>query len=142
MPPERMVHALETVHPLLKPGGVLADIHPGTEKAWIVAQVNGKEYFLDCVEETDDYIEYKQANDALAQVIERGLFTTEEAGQFTFIIHAATIEEMREYLTANWKDAILNESVDIKAREYLTSSVEHYEILVREEILITRFKRG
>jgi 2-polyprenyl-3-methyl-5-hydroxy-6-metoxy-1,4-benzoquinol methylase len=137
-----MVHALETVHSLLKPGGVLVDIHPGTEKAGILAQVNGKEYFLDSVEETDDYIEYKQANEALAQVIERGLFTIEEAGQFTFLIHAATIEEMREYLTANWKDAILNESVDIKARELLTPSIERYGIFVREEILITRFKRG
>jgi 2-polyprenyl-3-methyl-5-hydroxy-6-metoxy-1,4-benzoquinol methylase len=137
-----MVHALETVHSLLKPGGVLVDIHLGTEKAGILAQVNGKEYFLDSVEETDDYIEYKQANEALAQVIERGLFTIEEAGQFTFLIHAATIEEMREYLTANWKDAILNESVDIKARELLTPSIERYGIFVREEILITRFKRG
>jgi hypothetical protein len=141
MPPERMVHALETVHALIKPGGSLLDIHPGIEKAWVEAQVNGKEYFLDVLEETDDYIEYKQANDALSQVIERGLFTVREAGKFTFIIHAETVEELREFLTEHWGDAVLNETLDVKAREYLTSSVQSYEILVREEIQITRYAR-
>jgi hypothetical protein len=139
MPPERMVHALETVHSLIKPGGMLLDIHPGTNKAWVEANVNGKEYFLDTLEETDDYIEYKQAGDALAQVISQGLFSVDEKGRFPFIIHAGTMEELREFLAENWKDAVINESVDGKAREYFTSSVESYEVLVREEILITRY---
>jgi hypothetical protein len=142
MPPERMVHALETIHSLIKPGGILLDIHPGTDKAWVEARVNGKEYFLDCVEETDDYIEYQQAGDALAQVLKQGLFTVEETGKFTFIIHAAAMEELREFLAENWKDAVLNESIDKKAKEYLTSSAESYEVLVREEILITRHQRA
>jgi hypothetical protein len=142
MLPERMVHALETVHSLIKPGGLLLDIHPGTEKAWIEAQVNGKEYFLDTLEETDDYIEYKQAGDALAQVISQGIFSVEENGNFPFLYHAATIEELRGYLTENWSDAVINESVDGKARDYLNSSVESYEVLVRGKILITRYKRS
>jgi hypothetical protein len=142
MPPERMVHALETVHSLIKPGGVLLDIHPGTEKAWVEAQVNGKEYFLDVLEETDDYIEYGQANEALTKAVKQGLFSVEEAGKFIFIIHAGTMEEMRAYLAENWRDAVLNPSLESKAKDYLTSSVENFGILVREEILITRFKRG
>jgi hypothetical protein len=142
MPPERMVHALETVHSLIKPGGLLLDIHPGTNKAWVEAKVNGKEYILDTLEETDDYIEYKQAGDALAQAISQGIISVEENGKFPFIIHAATIEELRDFLTDSWKDAVLNESVDAKAREYYTSSVESYEVLVREEILITRYRRN
>jgi hypothetical protein len=141
MLPERMVHALETVHSLIKPGGLLLDIHPGTDKAWVEARVNGKDYFLDCLEETDNYIEYEQADQALAQGVERRLFTIADSGKFTFIIHAATIEEMRDYLSENWKDAVLNESVESKAREYLTASVESYEVLVREEILIARYTR-
>ena len=141
MPPERMVHALEIIHHLIQPGGALLDIHPGTEKAWVEARLNGKEYFLDVLEETDDYIEYQQANDALSQAINRGRFTIQESGKFTFIIHAGTIEEMRQFLSENWKDAVLNETIDSKAREYLTSSVQNYEILVREGILITRYAR-
>ena len=137
-----MVHALETVHSLIKPGGLLLDIHPGTKKARVEARVNGKEYFLDTLEETDDYIEYKQAGDALAQAIRQGIFSVEENGKFQFITHAETIEELREFLTENWKDAVLNQSVDEKAREYLTSSVQSYEVLVREDILITRYARN
>jgi hypothetical protein len=142
MPPERMVHALETVHTLIKPGGFLLDIHPGTNKARVEARVNGKEYFLDVLEETDDYVEYGQANDALTQAIVQKLFTVDEAGKFTFIIYADTIEEMRAFLTENWKDAVLNESIDRKAKEYITSSVQSYGILVREEIQITRYKKN
>ena len=97
-----MVHALEIVHSLVRPGGGLLDIHPGLEKAWVEARVNGKDYFLDVVQETDDYIEYAQASDALAQVRERGLFAQEETGRFPFVIHAGSMAEMREFMTANW----------------------------------------
>jgi hypothetical protein len=141
MPPERMVHALETVHSLIKPGGLLIDIHPGLEKALVEVRANGKDYFLDVVEETDDYVEYQQAGDALAQVVDRRFFTFEEAGKFLFIIHAESMEEMRVFLAENWKDSVINESVDGKARDYLSKAVESFEILVREEILITRYMR-
>jgi hypothetical protein len=141
MPPERMVHALETVHSLIKPSGMLLDIHPGVDKAWVEVRVNGKDYFLDVVQETDDYIEYQQANDALVKAGKKGLFTTEETGKFLFVIHAGSMEEMREFLTDNWKDAILNESLDGKAKEYFSKAADSYEVLIREEILITRFKR-
>jgi hypothetical protein len=137
-----MVHALETVHSLIKPGGMLIDIHPGVDKAWVEVRVNGKDYFLDVVQETDDYIEYQQASDALTQVGERGLFSAEETGKFLFVIHADSMEEMREFLRENWKDAILDESLEGKAKEYFSKAAESFEVLIREEILITRFKRN
>jgi hypothetical protein len=141
MPPERMVHALETVHSLIKPGGLLIDIHPGPDKAWVEVRVNGKDYFLDVVEETDNYIEYRQANEALAEIVKRGPFSVEEPGKFIFIIHADSMNQMREFLSANWKDAILNDTLDGKAREYFSKAAESFEILIRQEILITTFKR-
>jgi hypothetical protein len=48
---------------------------------------------------------------------------------------------MRVFLTDNWKDAILNESLDGKSKEYFSKAADSYEVLIREEILITRFKR-
>ena len=136
-----MVHALETVHALIKPGGFLLDVHPGTNKAWVEARVNGKEYFLDVVEETDDYIEYGQANDALSKAVKRRWFEVDETGKFIFVIHSASMEELREFLKENWKDAVLNEGLDTKAKEYISKTTKNYEVLVREEILITRYKR-
>jgi hypothetical protein len=141
MPPERMVHALETVHALIKPGGLLIDIHPGLAKAWVEVRVNGKDYFLDVVEETDNYIEYQHANQALTEIVKRGLFSTEEAGEFIFMIHAGSMDEMREFLSTSCKDAILNNSLDGKAAEYFSKAAESVEVLIREEVLITRYKR-
>ena len=140
MPSERMVHALQTVRTLIKPGGVLLDLHPGLDKAWVEVRVNGKDYFLDVVQETDDYIEYKQASDALGQMVENGQFAMEETGKFIFIIHADSMEEMRSFLVENWKDAILDKSLDDKAREYFSKAADSFEILIREEVLITRYK--
>jgi hypothetical protein len=137
-----MVHVLETVHSLIKPGGLLIDIHPGLDKAWVEVRVNGKDYFLDVVEETDNYIEYQQANEALTEIVKQGLFSVEAAGKFIFIIHASSMDEMREFLSANWKDAVLKESLDGKAREYFSKAAESFEILIRQEILITKFKRN
>ena len=136
-----MVHALQTVRTLIKPGGVLLDLHPGLDKAWVEVRVNGKDYFLDVVQETDDYIEYKQASDALGQMVENGQFAMEETGKFIFIIHADSMEEMRSFLVENWKDAILDKSLDDKAREYFSKAADSFEILIREEVLITRYKR-
>jgi len=135
-----MVHALQTVRTLIKPGGVLLDLHPGLDKAWVEVRVNGKDYFLDVVQETDDYIEYKQASDALGQMVENGQFAMEETGKFIFIIHADSMEEMRSFLVENWKDAILDKSLDDKAREYFSKAADSFEILIREEVLITRYK--
>jgi hypothetical protein len=41
----------------------------------------------------------------------------------------------------NWKDAVLNESLEGKAREYYSKAADSFEILIREEVLITRYKR-
>ena len=55
-----MVHALEKIHRLLKPGGWLIDIHPTSEPASIEVRVGERTLPAGWLRETDDYAEYEE----------------------------------------------------------------------------------
>jgi hypothetical protein len=107
MQPESMVHALEMIHDLLKPGGDLLDLHPLGIPAEISIRVGAGWQKLGELQETDNFIEYPQAEQAISIVRANGLFQLRANGQYDFLIHAATMDELRGYLAAEWTDAIL-----------------------------------
>ncbi len=76
-----MVHALEQVHRLLKPAGALIDIHPMPQRPHVEAYHEGRAVFSEPL--LVSYLEgVTQAERALAQVVEEGLF---RAGRKTVI---------------------------------------------------------
>ena len=113
-----MVHALEQVYELLKNGGHLIDIHPSEEKVAFIYPMDDGEYFIGHMEETDDYIEYRQADEALQAVLARGLFQVENVAEFTFHTHAESFDELKAYLDENWSDAVITEDVITRAHEF------------------------
>ncbi len=64
-----MVHALETIHGLLKPDGILLDIHPTNEPATIAVRLRERLIPAGWVQESDDYVEYEWADEALQRVV-------------------------------------------------------------------------
>lgn len=112
-----MVHALELVHSLLLPGGVLVDIHPTGQPSAIEISVGGVRHHLGEMQEADDFIEYFQADDALLQVMQSGLFTRARRAEFIFLDHASTLEELRSYLLDNWSDSVWPDEVTRRAQE-------------------------
>jgi hypothetical protein len=96
MQTEGMVHALEEIHRLLKAGGSLVDIHPFVEPPRIEVHKDGRVLFTEPKPDysTDDY---RLADDALAQVIQRGLYFIERSGNFNFLVYASSVPELRDY---------------------------------------------
>src|SRR5215208_3028153 len=94
---EGMVHALEEIKRLLKPLGVLVDIHPVREEPLI--QIYQREKLL--FSESDpgyDYDESLQhADEALEEVVQRGLFLIEGKAEFELVTYASSVTEMRDY---------------------------------------------
>ena len=93
-----MVHALESIHRLLAPGGRLIDIHPFAEAPVVEIHQGGRITFSEplpayAVED----IEHSKR--ALAEVIGRGLFAVERADMFDFRTYAASVAELVAYLT-------------------------------------------
>jgi len=135
-----MVHALEKIHRLLEPEGRLMDIHPTGDPPPIGVRIGQQTMVVGWMKETDDFIEYAQASEALAQVIRRGLFAVEREGTFEFVTYADSVSEWREYLAKEWKDAILDAVVAAKVEELLSVPGPDRELILREQVRIARLK--
>jgi hypothetical protein len=139
-----MVHALEITRGLLKPGGLLIDIHPTGRPPRVEAHVDGEVYPAGHVDETGNFVEYFEASDALKNVTGRGLFELEREGLFTFLLHAPTIKALVDYIAAEWSDSELDEETIERAAEMMGEPGEgaggRREIILREIVHIARFR--
>jgi hypothetical protein len=135
-----MVHALEHIRSLLKPGGVLIDIHPNGQPPPVVVRCGDVVQTVGTIHEDDDFVEYEQANAALNDVLGRGLYTCERAEEFAFVTHTASIDELRGYLAEEWKDAILDNEIDRNARRLTSACAEANEVQLRETVGIMRLR--
>jgi hypothetical protein len=142
MEPAGMVHALEKIHRLLEPDGRLIDIHPTGDPPPIAIRIGQQTAIVGRMKETDDFVEYAQASDALAQVVRRGLFALEREGTFEFVTYADSASEWREYLAKEWKDAILDSVVAAKVEELLSVPEPDRELILREQVRIARLRVG
>jgi hypothetical protein len=136
-----MVHALEKIQQLLKPGGLLLDIHPTNELAALAVRLREQLIPAGWVNETDDYVEYEWADEALQRVVDDRRFTLERVGTFEFVWHADTMNDLRAYLAEEWKDAIIDDLTAMRVEELLKLPVHDKEILVSEAIRIARYRR-
>jgi hypothetical protein len=131
-----MVHALETVHRLLLPGGRLVDLHPADLPPSITVRSNARSVAVGDVQETGDFVDYRQAEAALAEVVERGLFRWEARGAFDYIIAADTAAEMLAHLDTNWKRAILTPDVQQRMETTMAVAAPEREVRITQTIRI------
>ena len=93
-----MVHALEEIHRLLKPTGTLIEIHPSVDAPpFVEVRSNGRLSFA----ESDPVFEYeddlRQAEAAVATVLEGGVFVLDDRRAFELRTHAASVKELRDH---------------------------------------------
>lgn len=139
-----MVHALEQIYGLIKPfdevqgepGGYLIDIHPDGDLVEFILPVDGSEHFIGYMYETDDYIEYRQADETIETVILDGLFEIEKTGEFEFRTYANSIEELKAFLDENWSDAVVTDEVIASAKKLEREHNQH-KLFLREQVSIS-----
>ena len=103
-----MVHALEEIHRLLKPNGVLVDIHPVSEPSSIEIHQAGKVDLVGQLSVRQWCFEFEQADLALAEITQRGMFIMERKALFDLPTYYESTAEL---------GADLKESVEIFARD-------------------------
>jgi len=93
---EGMVHALESIHRLLKSNGSLLDIHPVPDVALIQVLNAGKQVFSELYpsESGDDF---RAADRAIDLIVERGLFRLDRSTVFDFLTHASSTSELKDF---------------------------------------------
>jgi hypothetical protein len=144
MAPEGMVHALELIHRLLKSGGRLIDIRPGGEPPPVYVRSGAREELAGWLQETDDFVEYPQAEAALAEGIERGWFSQTSQSSFTFSTYAGNIAELKDFLMSTWSDVVISDELihqaEILQNEFRAKG-DKIETFFRERIQITLLHR-
>jgi len=135
---ESMVHALEKIHFLLKPDGVLIDIHPSGEPPPINVRLGEEIHTVGWVREADDYCEYIQADDALETAVSRNLFAWQKQGTFTYTVYTDTILDLCDHLAETWADAIIDDEVIRRTQDLMQTPETEKEVILREIIKIGR----
>jgi len=135
-----MVHALEKIHRLLKRDGALIDIHPTGQAATLEVRIGAQTMLAGWLHESDDYIEYAHADEALARVVDSGLFSVERQGVFEFIMRAGALAELRDFLAEDWQDASIDALTAARIEEMLSTHERDKELLLRESVRIARLR--
>jgi SAM-dependent methyltransferase len=138
-----MVHALEEIHRVLKPNGVLIDLRPIEEnwKAEVVTSTN----YQTCGSLTalprgvaDD----EAANQAVGQVERRGLFIKEKEEMFSYFYVWDRPSEMKEFMESEWEDfEKLEDDVYRKTSAAWATSDADARVRVRVNMLISLYRK-
>ena len=146
-----MVHALEEIHRLLKPNGVLIDIHPVSEPSPIEIHLNGHIELVGNLEVRQWCIDFEQADNALAEITGRGKFAVEQKGMFDTLTYYDSATEMGTALKESIHKYVregepVEEEVSqvvalaLKAEEALQTAPNGAELVLRERDHINRLK--
>jgi hypothetical protein len=133
-----MVHALETVHRLLIPGGCLIDIHPAGESPPIFLRSAAQQIPIGWLGESDYFAEYRQADRAIAQEVAAGLFRLEDHREFIFETQAGDLVELAVFLKANWSDAVLEEGLIERASQLQSQAGGLTAVILSERVQILK----
>jgi SAM-dependent methyltransferase len=95
---EGMVHALEEIHRLLKPACTLIEIHPSVDPPpFVEVMSNGRLSFAEGDPVFDYEDDLRQADAAVAAVLDRGVFVLDDRRGFELRTHAASVKELRDH---------------------------------------------
>jgi hypothetical protein len=120
-----MVHALEKMHRLLKPNGTLIDIHPVAGALPLEIHQRDNIDLVGYLSIRQWITDYQYADNALAEIVQRGQFVIENADIFESLSYYNSTEEMRTALkkSVNYFD---------RGDESTNDEVKHIEMLVTQ----------
>jgi SAM-dependent methyltransferase len=91
-----MVHALEEIHRLLKPNGYLIEIHPILDTPLVKVHNESIVLFVGPYPGYDYEEDLRQAENAIQQIVQRGLFVIERSIEFKFLTYGSSITELQD----------------------------------------------
>ena len=146
-----MVHALEEIHRLLKPNGALIDIHPVSEPLSIEIHQPGKVELVGQLSVRQWCFEFEQADIALAEITQRGVFIMERNALFDLPTHYASAAELgtdqKESVEIFARDAQAAieplpqiEALTARAEELMRAAGSDAELIAHERTHISRLR--
>lgn len=133
-----MVHALEKIKNCLAPGGFLIDIRPAGEMPPLFVRDKAGQSLIGWIGETDYFVEYQQADAAIAQSVTAGVFRMEDHQEFIFETLAGDITGLRDYLQGTWSDAVLQDMMLERAARLQSRASGSSTIVLVERVQIIK----
>jgi len=127
-----MVDALRLAHRIATAEGAVVDLHPSASSAAIEVgdRVAGD------VMTGDAPLRHAAAGAAIATVVAEGLFSVETVVEFLFYTYPDSIEERRESIEDNWRDASVDDDTAARTRE-LMQQLPGVRPRARERVILT-----
>ena len=113
-----MVDALRRAHRIVTPDGCVIDMHPTASAAWV--EVAGTP--IGRVDAGDAPLRHAAAAAALKTIVDERRFDVAAAVDFDFYTYGDTIEELRDYIVGNWRNARIDETTLERCREALRAA--------------------
>ncbi len=131
-----MVHALAKIWGMLGENGRLLDIHPLGEPSTLEIEIGNMHFPAGWINEASDYEKFRRANEAVKEVINKGLFSVVKAKGFEYYAYAKSLDEVNAYLRDNWADAWLDELVTMRAQDLLQTTSTATQLIITEQTQI------
>ena len=138
-----MVHALDEIHRVLVPNGILLDIRPLAER-WRIEVVSARgSSQTGRVDDLPDQVNADIAsNEAMRQAESRGWFRREQEELFPFFYWWDTPREMEEFIADDWFDFIgLSEEAKQTTRSAWALGDADSRVRVRVNVLISKWRK-
>ena len=131
-----MVDALRRAHAMLAGDGLLVDLRPtaAPSSLHVGAVPTGH------VDAGDAPLRHAAAAAALEKVVADGLFEVERSVEIMFDTYADTIDELRDYIVENWRDARIGDEAMVRTRHVLERAARTERPRVREIVRITKLR--
>lgn len=138
-----MVHALEEIHRVLVPRGVLIDLRP-LEDRWPVEVASGSSFTEvgRLIDDPEYLADDEAANRAMQEVEQRGLYAREAEQNFPYVYSWDRPSEMKEFMETEWEALErLDEDIYRAVQSAWASGGADARVRVRVSMLITRWGR-
>jgi hypothetical protein len=131
-----MVDALRRAHRVVTTNGSVVDIHPTDAAASMEVGV----HVIGPVDAGDAPLRHAAAEAALKTVVDDGLFEVDGVVGFDFYTYGDAVEELRDYIVENWRNARINDDIVDRARRALRAAPVGVRPRVLERVRLTTLR--
>ena len=131
----------ETNSSLVRPDGLLLDLHPEPEKPSVDIVLAQRQQHLGWIDNSALIVNIHSARTALAGMLEAHLFAYEGALVFDVNSHFASVDEWLRHREARRATSIVEPAIIDRARALMSAQTES-ELLVSERVQATLLRRG
>ena len=133
-----MVHALETVHRLLTPAGIIISVHDLAEPSPVDVAGDGRVVRVGEMDDDSDYALLRYTDAALDQVVEDGLFVVGAREVFDYISLMDSLETFDDWLAGAWDTIVITEADYARLKTAVRAVKGAPEIIIHRSARMTR----